>query len=105
MSDGCGITPLDYNVIVTYKPVEEKTAGGLYMPETSVEREQFAQTEGVIVSISPAAFKYDPDVELNAPRVGDTVVFSRYAGTQIKGRDGQDYWALKDKSILGVVTA
>lgn len=101
-----GITPMWDNVLVRPKVVEDKTAGGLYLPDDTKEREQFGQMEGDLVAVSAGAFRYNyPDWPEDAakPKEGDTVVFSRYQATEIKGRDGDKYWLMKDTSIAGVL--
>lgn len=101
-----GIFPLEYNVLVSPKVVEEKTDGGLIIPDETREREQFGQMEGTLVAISPAAFTYNyegwPDNH-PLPEVGDRVVFSKYQATEIKGKDGEKYWLMKDRSLAGVM--
>lgn len=100
-----GISPVEYNVLVKPQKVEEKTKGGLFLPDDTREREQFGQMEGVLTAISPGAFTYNyegwPDWA-DLPRAGQRVVFSRYQATEIKGDDGEIYWLMKDKAIIGV---
>ncbi len=105
MSDH-GILPQYYNVLVLPREVEAKTKGGLYLPDDTKDREQFAQTEGTLVAVSPMAFRFGdwpPDREGEKPRVGDRVFFSRYLATKIRGADGREYWLMKDESIAGVM--
>lgn len=92
-----GIRPLEYNVLVRPREIEEKTKGGLYLPDEHREREQFAQTEGEIVAMSPLAFNYDTDAE--RPAIGARVMFFKYQATEVRGRDGGRYWLMKDKAI------
>ncbi len=100
-----GILPVEFNVLVQPDPVKEKTAGGLLLPETTIERDEFGRTEGVMVAASPLAFTYAewPDDAMK-PKVGDRVVFPRYQAVTMKGRDGVDYWMMKDKAICGVMS-
>lgn len=101
-----GITPMWDNVLVSPKVVEEKTKGGLYLPDDTKEREQFGQMEGKIVAISAGAFRYNyPEWPEDAPKPseGDSAVFSRYQATEIKGKDDQTYWLMKDTSIAGIL--
>ena len=53
-----GIQPTEFKVLIKPKLVEEKTAGGIIIPEQAKEREQFAQMEGEIVASSPMAYSY-----------------------------------------------
>lgn len=98
-----GIRPCEYNVLVKPAPVEKATAGGLILPESKVEKDEFARMEGVLVAVSRRAFTFDGPALDDDPRVGDRVVFSRYQATELTGKDGEKYWLLKDKSIAGVL--
>ena len=101
-----GIRCCEYNVLVLPQKVEEKTAGGLILADETREKEQFGQIEGVLVDVSPMAFAFEDwptDQEDKKPKVGDRVVFKRYEANEIKGRDGEVYWMMKDKAIGGVM--
>lgn len=100
----CGIQPMEYNVIVKPDVVEEKTAGGLYIPEDKKEKDEFAQTIGTLIAVSPMAFAFAdwPD-GARKPQVADRVIFSRYQATEVKGQDGKKYWLMKDRVIAGVM--
>lgn len=100
-----GIRPVEYNILVLPQEVETKTKGGLYLPDDTKEREQFAQIEGVLVAVSPMAFAFEdwPADDDSKPKIGDRVIFRRYEATEIKGRDGRNYWLMKDRAIAGVM--
>lgn len=102
--NGSGINPLEYRVLVLPKEVEAKTKGGLYLPETKVEKEEFQRREGIIVAMSPMAF-CNPDWPESAPKpqIGDSVMFARYQADEIMGRDGRAYWIMADKSIIATI--
>ena len=95
-----GIKPVEYKVLVKPKKVEEKTAGGIYLPDETREKEQFGMHEGELIAVSPMAFT-DPKW-LDCPQVGETVVYGRYAGRQLVGEDGEKYRLMDDKEIGGV---
>ena len=99
-----GIRPMEYNVLVKPVDVEKATKGGLLLPESAIEKEEFGRMEGVLVAASPMAFKFEdwPD-DVPGPMIGDRVVFSRYQATELTGRDGGKYWMMKDRSIAGVM--
>lgn len=100
-----GIKPMEFNVLVEPTAVEEKTAGGVFLPEDTKEKEQFGQMRGVLVAVSPLAFTFaDWPNEAEQPQVGQTVIFPRYSATEIEGSDGKTYWVMKDASIIGVMT-
>lgn len=96
-----GIRPTEYKVLVLPKAVEMKTAGGLLLPETKIEKDSFARQEGVLVAVSPMAFT-NPDW-VDPPKVGDRVMFSKYNADEVQGRDGATYWIMKDTAIVAVM--
>lgn len=101
--NGPGIQPTEYRVLVLPKPVEEKI-GSILLPDQVKEQNQFAQMEGTIVAASPLAFTYGEWPEgADAPKVGDRVLFGKYSGAIVKGRDGKDYRLVNDKDISAVL--
>lgn len=100
-----GILCTEYNVLVLVKEAEEKTAGGLVLPEEVRTKDQNAAVFGKIAGMSPMAFKSPdwPD-DVSKPVVGDSVYFGRYAGasSRIKGADGKEYQVIKDNDIMAV---
>ncbi|WP_165842920.1 co-chaperone GroES [Phenylobacterium deserti] len=99
-----GLAPTEYNILIIPEVIEEKTKGGLFLPEQVKETDELAQTRGRIVAASPLAFNYDNWPETaRKPQVGDVVWYGRYAGTLIEGRDGKTYRLCKDKDVGAVV--
>lgn len=100
-----GLVPMGYNVLVALDVVEEKTAGGIILPEKHKEREDSASEKGRIVGVSPMAFsggdwagvKYT-----DLPSSGDVVLFQRYAGTEMEGEDGRKYRVIADTDLKGI---
>ncbi len=90
--------PLHDRVVVRRVDSEEKTAGGIIIPDTAKEK----PSEGVIVSVGPGA--RDEDGKYIAPDVkaGDRVLFGKWSGTEIK-IDGDDLLIMKESDIMGVV--
>lgn len=101
-----GIAPTEFNVLIRPKPVEEKTKGGIILPDDTKEREQFAQLEGTLVEASPLAFTYHDGTvtAFNPPKSGDRVLFAKYAGAVVKGKDGVEYRIIKDKDLTAVLS-
>ena len=99
-----GIRPMEYNVLVEPKEVEQKTKGGLILADQTREKEGFSRMEGVLVAVSPLAFNFDTWPEgAEKPKPGDRVIFAKYNASEITGQDGKAYWLMKDKSIAGVL--
>ena len=87
------IKPLADRVLVEPAAAEEKTAGGLYIPDTAKEKPQ----RGKVVAVGCG--KKDEPMEL---KVGDEVLYGKYAGTEIT-IDGTDYMMMRQSDILAVV--
>lgn len=98
-----GILPTEYKVLVKPDKMEEKTAGGIIIPDEALERKQAAATKGRIIDVSPLAFKYDdwPDDE-RVPEAGDRIAFARYAGVAIES-NGEDYRLINDKDCIAIL--
>ncbi len=91
--------PVEYNVIICPESVEEKTRGGLILPESVKETEELAKSWGLLVAKSPLAFNYDEWPEnADKPKPGDHVFYARYAGTMIE-HGGKQYRIMKDKDV------
>ena len=85
------INPLGDRVLVKAKAVEEKTASGIYIPQTAQEKTQIA----TVVAIG--------DDESIKVKVGDEVIHDKYAGTQFKD-NGEEYLILNYADILAVIS-
>ncbi len=90
--------PLHDRVVVRRVDSEEKTAGGIIIPDTAKEK----PSEGVIISVGPGA--RDEDGKYIAPDVkaGDRVLFGKWSGTEIKVND-EDMLIMKESDIMGVI--
>lgn len=96
-----GLRPIEFNVLVKQKKVEEKI-GSIILAEQTREREQAAAIEGEIVAISPLAFTYEEWGTEDKPKIGQWCIFAKYAGMKVKGRDGEEYLLVKDKDLAAV---
>lgn len=97
---------MEFNVVIRMDPAETKTASGLYLPPTKVERDELATDQGTLEAVSPHAFTYaDWPVGAVQPQPGDRVMFAQYAGRiwKPKGESGPTFRILKDKDIVAVV--
>ncbi|MBU6148111.1 MAG: co-chaperone GroES [Actinomycetales bacterium] len=93
------ITPLEDRILVKPLDAEQTTASGLVIPDTAKEKPQ----EGSVVAVGPGRF--DEDGEKRIPldvKVGDTVVYSKYGGTEIT-YGGEDYLILAARDVLAIV--
>lgn len=106
MKNPSRIRPTEYKVLISPIVVDEKTKGGIIIPDEQKDRQQFAQMEGMLVAVSPLAFTYaDDDAwgDAEKPKPGDRVLFAKFAGAVVKGMDGKDYRIVNDKDIAAVL--
>lgn len=87
------VTPLHDRVIVKPAAAEEKTAGGIIIPDTAKEKPQ----RGVVLAIGTG--KKDEPITV---KVGDAVLYGKYAGTEIS-IEGQDLLIMRESDILAIV--
>ncbi len=91
------IKPLGDRVVIKVSEGDVKTASGIVLPDTAKEKPQ----EGVVVAVSEGKYVDGKKVALDV-KVDDRVIFSKYAGTDVKV-DGKDYLIVRDSDILAVV--
>ena len=87
------IKPLADRVLIEPKEAETKTAAGLYIPDTAKEKPQ----QGVVVAVGNG--KQDEPMEL---KVGDNVLYGKYAGTEIS-HEGVKYLMMRQSDVLAIV--
>ena len=90
--------PLHDRVVVRRVDSEEKTKGGIIIPDTAKEKPQ----EGEIVSVGPGARDDSGKVVPLDVKAGDRVLFGKWSGTEIK-LDGEDLLIMKESDIMGVL--
>ena len=89
------IKPLRDNVWVKRLQTESKTAGGIIIPDTAKEKPM----EGEVLAVGEGARNKDGDLIPVSVKVGDRIVFGKWAGTEID----QDHIVMKEQDILGIV--
>lgn len=92
------IRPLGDRVVVKIVK-EEKTAGGLVLPDTAQEKPQ----TGEVLSVGPGKLLDNGTRQAVDVNVGDKILFAKYSGTEVK-LEGETYMLLSEKDILGVVS-
>ncbi|AEG16412.1 MULTISPECIES: co-chaperone GroES [Desulfofundulus] len=92
------IRPLGERVVVKPLPSEEKTKGGIVLPETAKEKPQ----EGEVVAVGPGRLLENGTRVPIDLKVGDRVLFSKYAGNEVK-IDDEEYLIMREADILGVI--
>lgn len=105
-----GITPLDHRVLILHDPVEERTAGGIILPDSERDKKKYATTNATVIAVGGLAWseaKHDAKVfgiETRFPEPGDRVKVGRYTGDQHKGVDGREYTILNDSDVIALLT-
>lgn len=90
--------PLNDRVLVKRLESEEKTAGGLYIPDTAKEK----PSKGEVVAVGSGKIADDGKKIAMTVKAGDSVLFNKYAGTEIK-LDGVDHLVMREDDILGII--
>lgn len=93
MAKKLNVTPLHDRVIVKAAPAEEKTAGGIIIPDTAKEKPQ----RGVVMAAGPG--KKDEPMSVKA---GNNVLYGKYAGTEIQ-IEGIEYLIMRESDILAII--
>jgi chaperonin GroES len=93
-----GFRPLHDRVLVRRIEENEKTAGGIIIPDTAKEKPQ----EGEIIAVGPGARSEDGKVTPLDVKVNDRVLFGKYSGTEVR-IDGEDLLIMSESDILGIV--
>ncbi len=94
------IRPLQDRVIVKRIAEEEKTKGGIIIPDTAKEKPQ----EGKIIAVGKGKFNDDGKLMPPQVKVGDRILFAKYSGSEIK-LDGEEHLIMREDDILGVIEA
>lgn len=87
------IKPLADRVLIEPAAAEEKTAGGIYIPDTAKEKPQ----RGVVIAVGPG--KKDEPTTVKA---GDTVLYGKYSGTELQF-EGKDYLMMRESDLLAII--
>ncbi|AKR54390.1 co-chaperonin GroES [Youhaiella tibetensis] len=90
--------PLHDRVVVRRVDSEEKTAGGIIIPDTAKEK----PSEGIIESVGPGARDESGKIVALDVKAGDRVLFGKWSGTEVK-IDGKDLLIMKESDILGII--
>ncbi|MBT5434463.1 MAG: co-chaperone GroES [Alphaproteobacteria bacterium] len=93
-----GFRPLHDRVVVRRTDGEEKSAGGIIIPDTAKEKPM----EGVIVAVGSGARDENGKVQPLDVKKGDNVLFGKWSGTEVK-LDGQELLIMKEADIMGVI--
>jgi chaperonin GroES len=92
------IKPMNDRVLVLRVESEQKTSGGIIIPDTAKEKPQ----EGKVVAVGPGKISDDGKRTVPDVKAGDRILFSKYAGSEIK-IDGVEHIFMREEDILGIL--
>lgn len=90
--------PLRDRVLVKYSEEAERTAGGLYIPDSAKEKPQ----KGEVVAVGSGRVTDDGKLQPISVKIGDTVLFDKYSGSKVT-MDDVEYLIIREEDILGIV--
>jgi chaperonin GroES len=93
-----GFRPLHDRVVIRRVEAEEKTSGGIIIPDTAKEKPM----EGEVVAVGPGGRGEDGKIQPLDVKAGDRVLFGKWSGTEVK-LDGEDLIIMKESDIMGVL--
>jgi len=92
------IRPLQDRILVKRVEEEEKSAGGIIIPDTAKEKPQ----EGKVVAVGNGKVREDGSVQPLDVKKGDRLLFSKYAGTEVT-LDGEEHLIIREDDVLGIL--
>lgn len=92
------VRPLHDRLLVRRSTEEEKTAGGLYIPDTAKEKPQ----RGEVVAVGSGRLTDEGKQIPLEVKKGDSILFSKYSGTELK-LDGSEYLMIREEDVLGII--
>ena len=92
------LKPLGDRIVVKVLEREEKTKGGLFLPDTAKEK----PTEGEVVAVGTGKILDNGQKQPVELKVGDRIIFSKYAGTEVK-LDGEDFVIFSERDVLAII--
>jgi chaperonin GroES len=98
MEEWMGFRPLHDRIVVRRIEANEKTAGGIIIPDTAKEK----PAEGEVIAVGPGARNDRGELLTPDLRIGDRVLFGKWSGTEVR-IDGEDLMIMKESDIFGVI--
>ncbi len=92
------LKPLDDRVVIEQSQAEERTSGGIVLPDTAKEKPQ----RGKVLAVGPGKLTDTGNRAKPSVKVGDTVLYAKYAGTEVD-LSGTKYYVLRESDILAIV--
>ena len=93
------IQPLGDRVVIKSLEAEEKTKGGIVLPDTAKEKPQ----EGKVVAVGKGKVLEDGKIQPLEVKVGDKVLYGKYSGTEVTTKEGEELLILREEDILAII--
>ena len=93
------IKPLGDRILIKQLEAEEKTKGGIVIPDTVKEKPQ----EGKVIAVGEGKVLESGKVQAPAVKAGDKILYGKYSGTEINAKDGEEYIIIKEEDILAIL--
>ncbi len=94
-----GIQPLGDRILVKVLEAEEKTKGGIVLPDTAKEKPQ----EGKVIAVGKGKRTESGKVESPEVKVDDKILFDKYSGKEITTKEGEEYLIVREEDILAII--
>ena len=94
-----GIQPLGDRIVVKPLEAEDKTKGGILLPDTAKEKPQ----EGKVVAVGKGKTLEGGGVQEPEVKVGDKVLYGKYSGTEVTTKDGEELLIMREEDILAII--
>lgn len=105
MTNTSGFVPLDVRVLVKPDSVEQKTKGGIILPEQHVDQQKMAMLKGTLIAVGVNAWEEaaSRSAAFVIPQPGTRVLIAKYGGIALTGDDGVDYRLMNDEDVIGLL--
>ena len=97
-----GVYPVDRKILIKPETFEEKTKGGILIPDSAREKDNMAHIKATLVACGVNAFEYI-ETKKYRPQVGQKLAISKFAGYLITGKDGHSYRLINDEDVVAIL--
>ena len=94
------IQPLGDRILVKPLEAEDKTKGGIVLPDTAKEKPQ----EAKVIAVGKGKVNEDGKVIPPEVKVGDRILYGKYSGTEVQTKDGEDYLIMREEDVFAVIS-
>lgn len=102
MQNTSGYEPVDVRLVVQPDDATKVSKGGVIMPDTVQQKEQFASTKATVIAVGDNVGA-DWGENARKPQPGERILMAQYAGTNVKGADDKDYRVINDEDVCAIL--